>query len=370
MSRRWANVLGILLGVIFAAMMVQWVNHRSGVRHTRGEILSECDGSIREIVVQYVSGADGARQVLAAFLRQLPKTVKIHLVCPDSAAYDEWSAGGETDARRAQPISVGHDMTAWSRDRWVALKQPGANATFLFHPRAEAGADAWPQRAGDQQIASDLARCLAPAVRDLPSRLLFDGGDFLTDAQTVFVTPAVCQRNNVGTSADMQRLSDELQAAFSKNIVFLSDAPPHHVGMYMALLPGKVALVGDPSLALQFVPSLATSVLASPDFSPDTQHQFDAVAETARRQGYHVVRIPTAVDRDGKTYLTYVNGLIDHEGANSVVYMPTFAGVEALNAAAEQVWRDRGFEVRRVDCTGVYRSFGTLHCLVNVLKRT
>jgi hypothetical protein len=28
-----------------------------------------------------------------------------------------------------------------------------------------------------------------------------------------------------------------------------------------------------------------------------------------------------------------------------------------------------GFEVRPVDCTSAYAHFGTLHCLVNVLRR-
>ena len=45
-------------------------------------------------------------------------------------------------------------------------------------------------------------------------------------------------------------------------------------------------------------------------------------------------------------------------------------GAEALNAAATEVWRGLGYEVRPVDCTTPYVHVGALHCLVNVLRRT
>ena len=40
-----------------------------------------------------------------------------------------------------------------------------------------------------------------------------------------------------------------------------------------------------------------------------------------------------------------------------------------LNAAGRAVWEGLGYEVRAVDCTTVFRHFGCLHCLVNVLSR-
>jgi hypothetical protein len=50
--------------------------------------------------------------------------------------------------------------------------------------------------------------------------------------------------------------------------------------------------------------------------------------------------------------------------------MPIYDGTDALNDAAARVWHDLGYDVRRVDCTSCYRSFGTLHCLVTVLSST
>ena len=107
-----------------------------------------------------------------------------------------------------------------------------------------------------------------------------------------------------------------------------------------------------------------------PDFTAATQHLFDAVAEQCAATGYRVVRIPVVPARDGRTYLTYVNVLLDRAGDRRIVYLPYYRGAEALNAAAQAVWEKLGFEVRLVDCTATYRHFGCLHCLVNVLKRS
>ena len=73
--------------------------------------------------------------------------------------------------------------------------------------------------------------------------------------------------------------------------------------------------------------------------------------------------------RDSRTYLTYVNVIIDQQGTRRIVYMPIYRGAEGLNAAAMAVWKKLGFEVRPVDCTSVFRNFGSLHCLVNVLRK-
>ena len=97
---------------------------------------------------------------------------------------------------------------------------------------------------------------------------------------------------------------------------------------------------------------------------------FDAVARQCAAAGYRVVRIPDVPARDGTTYLTYVNVLMDQQGARRLVYLPYYRGVEPLNAAARAVWESLGYEIRPVDCTTAYRHFGCLHCLVNVLSRS
>ena len=105
------------------------------------------------------------------------------------------------------------------------------------------------------------------------------------------------------------------------------------------------------------------------DTTETTQRKFDAVASQLSRLGYRMVRIPTVVANDGKSYLTYVNVITDHRAGHYIVYLPQYQGAEELNTRAAQVWRDLGYEVRPVDCTSTYRLFGNLHCLVNVLHR-
>jgi hypothetical protein len=107
-----------------------------------------------------------------------------------------------------------------------------------------------------------------------------------------------------------------------------------------------------------------------PDFTPETQHLFDAVAAQAAAAGYKVIRIPVVPARDSRTYLTYVNVLLDRQGTQRIVYLPTYQGADGLNAAARAVWEGLGWQVRPVDCTSAYRHFGCLHCLVNVLARS
>ncbi|HEY8668695.1 MAG TPA: agmatine deiminase family protein, partial [Tepidisphaeraceae bacterium] len=140
---------------------------------------------------------------------------------------------------------------------------------------------------------------------------------------------------------------------------------------FMMLIGQQTALVGDPSLVKPLItPAVATALLDDPDYSAATQAKFDAVARQLEREGYSVVRIPTVASTDGKTYLTYLNGLIDCRDGRRAVYLPVYRGADAVNAAAADVWRAMGFDVHPIDCTDVYRNFGTLHCLVNVLDRS
>jgi hypothetical protein len=65
-----------------------------------------------------------------------------------------------------------------------------------------------------------------------------------------------------------------------------------------------------------------------------------------------------------------VNAILDEGDGTRTVYMPVYRGVEVLNGAARALWRDLGYRVRTVDCTDTFRHFGSLRCLVNVLRRS
>jgi 8-oxo-dGTP pyrophosphatase MutT (NUDIX family) len=172
-----------------------------------------------------------------------------------------------------------------------------------------------------------------------------------------------------------------LANAVKRRVILLDQAPDHHAGMFMASVGGHIMLVGDPRLGRSLLPAQFQAddrggsvefmnLPGGPDFTAATQHLFDAVAGQCAAMGYRIVRIPVVPAQDGRTYLTYVNVLLDRAGDRRIVYLPYYRGAEALNAAARAVWEELGFEVRLVDCTATYRYFGCLHCLVNVLKRS
>ena len=143
----------------------------------------------------------------------------------------------------------------------------------------------------------------------------------------------------------------------------------------MMTVGDRTVLVGDPAAArgiLDASPEATATGLCAPqgpDFSDDMQRRFDAVAQQCRQAGYRVVRIPVVPGRDARTYVTYVNVVIDRRDAGAVVYMPVFDGCESLNRAAQEVWQQLGYTVRSVDCTKCSLHFGSLRCLVNVVRR-
>ena len=371
----WRVSLGVLVGVLAAAGFLIAGGHRAppvdpGAMPAHGPILSDCDGAIEQLVIQYVpEAASIVEAAYQQFLGALPADVSVIVVCPDKAAFEDFRSRVGDVSCRLVPVLTAHAMTCWSRDRWLAMAPPDNGRALLVSPLMENAAAIWPQREGDSRIGDDLARALPDNVISHRSKLIFDGGDFVADTETVFVTPRVARRNVGVTVASLDELRRELANIVQRKVVLLDDAPPHHAGMFMMPAGDRAAIVGDPSLAAALADEAGSWPLDNPDFSAATQRRFDAVAEQCKAAGYHVVRIPVVPGRDGRTYLTYLNAILDERGGRRTVYMPVYDGAENVNAAAEAVWRKLGFAVRRIDCTNTYRHFGSLRCLVNVLRR-
>lgn len=369
----------MLLGLVVSAALLSVFDGAGGgpMGVPRGPLLGDCEGTIRELVIHYVRGA---AEVVGAtygdFLEQLPADVTVHVVCPDRAALEEFlDRVGPTECVLS-PVVVGHPITVWSRDRWLALA-PAADAgpTTLLCPRNELGVDVWPARAGDQRVGADLAARLGRSVVSVRSELYFDGGDVVADGETVFVTPAVLLRNLQRTVQTQEELIERLSKLLKRKVVLLRDAPEHHAGMYMMPVGDRTVLVGDAAAASRLVGESAETHFddlcpkEGPDFAAATMARFDAVAQQCEAAGYRVVRIPIVPGRDGRTYVTYLNAVLDRRGQRRIVYMPVFSGAESLNRAAAEVWSGLGYEVRAVDCDACYPHFGSLRCLVNVLRR-
>jgi len=370
---------GVLIGLILGGAVLLWAE-RGRTPPPRwpeaGPVLSDCEGKMRELVIQYLSaGADICAPAYRAFLPLLPADVTVHVACPSMEDYNDLLKKiGQVSCHMA-PIVTGHVMTCWSRDRWLALAPLKRNGpATLLCPVYENAQEAWPARRGDARVAGDIAAAISKRATVFYSRLQFDGGDFVCDSETAFVNPSVIRRNIPSVVRDEKELTDELARLLKRRIVLLRDAPMHHTEMFMTLLPGKRAMVGDPAEGLRLAKKDpgALALLAGAggaDESPETQRKFESVAQECRAAGYRIVRLPVLPGRDSRTWLSYANVVIDNRDGRTLVYMPTYRGAAELNDAAEKVWSDCGVAVRRVDCTSTYASYGSLHCLVNTMRR-
>jgi hypothetical protein len=375
--RDWRKWLGAALGLSAALVLVgaSTPPTESPALGRLGPILSECDGAIQEVVIQYVPAAEeSVAAVYRDFLAQLPAGVGVRVICPQPADYEKLCARVGPVACSLKPLFAGHEMTCWSRDRWLAFAPAGpGEPSTLYLPRGEAGEDRWPQRAGDRRLGFELSNAME-GVAARRSNLYFDGGDIMGDSETVFVAPAVLRRNLQHTVASREELEEELRRIFAgRRVVLLEEVPDHHLGMFMMVTGRRSVLVGDPALARRTL-SLSGAEESSlcpcgDDFSAETQKRFDNAAAQCAAAGYRVSRLPVVPGRDGRAYITYLNVLLDRRDGRAIVYLPAYRRAEALNAAAEEAWRFAGWEARRVDATKVYPHGGVLHCLVNVLRR-
>jgi hypothetical protein len=378
MAMKFHVMLGVLLGLAVSAGVLSIYDGGASrmPQLSTGPLLSECDGRLRQIVMHYTAeAAEVVVPTYRGFLRQLPAEVTVRVVCPDKQAYDDLLARIGPTTCSLSPVIVGHPITAWSRDRWLALGASKEQHAVLLCPRGEDGAGVWPPREGDQRVAEDLAAALGPGVSSRRSDLYFDGGDFTADSQTVFVRPATLFRNLQRTVETRDELVEDLSALLKRRVVLLQEAPDHHLAMFMLPIGEHRVLVGDPRMARRVLADssaktdLESYLPGGPDFSDATAARFDAVARECQAAGYEVVRIPVVPGMDSRTYVTYVNAILDQRDGRRIVYMPVFRSAEVLNRAAAAIWKESGYEVRPIECDACGRNFGTLHCLVNVLRR-
>ncbi|HVS34128.1 MAG TPA: hypothetical protein VMS17_01020, partial [Gemmataceae bacterium] len=296
---RTAVLLGVALGLAVALGILAF--HRGPVPEApAGPLLSECDGALRRVVIQYSDAADDYLiPTYRDFLRQLPAGVDVRVVCPSTAVYESLKQRVGSTACSMTPVLVDHPITSWSRDRWLELGPKQGGPRTLLCSRAEDGAAVWPDRAGDQRIADDLAAALGPSMRVLHSDYYFDGGDFDADGETAFARPNILLRNVQRTVATKEDLIKAMETLFQRRVVVLEGAPDHHVGMYLMPVGNRTVLIGDPGLAQKELAKSADEAAAvaaflpgGPDFTAPTSARFEAVAKICEAAGYRVVRIP------------------------------------------------------------------------------
>ena len=119
---RWQTMVGVIIGLVAGGAILALTGGPGRGPLPSGPILSECDGHLRELVLHYEPSAkEIVAPVYRDFLGALDSDVGVHIVCPDRAAFDDFVATVGPVQCRVSPILVGHPITTWSRDRWVAL---------------------------------------------------------------------------------------------------------------------------------------------------------------------------------------------------------------------------------------------------------
>jgi hypothetical protein len=363
----------MLIGLALAAGVISMSGRAVATAADHGPILSDCHGQIRTLAIQYTSQARPVvGPVYRDFLRQLPDDVTVYAACPTQDDYrDLLECIGPVDCRMV-PVTVGHEITAWSRDRFLSAGR--GDSVTLLGPLGADGAENWPARAGDLRVPAELATLAG--VDYQRGDLFFDGGDFVCDGRRAFVAPGVIARNIQHTVTDKAHLLRELERIAGRPVVLLENGPQHHAGMFMMAAQENVIVVGDPRAGQRWLEQQsqagAPPVVCppeGPDFSDQVVARFDAVADAAVAAGCRVVRVPIVPGRNGRTFVTYLNVIIDQRDGRRIVYMPTYRGLEGLNQVAAGVWQSLDCQVCPVDCTDLYIHFGALRCLVNVVRR-
>lgn len=308
-------------------------------------------------------------------------------------------------------------LTIWPQDPFVVLD--GGDGPRLYASREF-------ERAGDAAMAPAIARHLGtPLIR---STLTFEGGNIVSDREQVFVGADTVQLNALELGRPARDIARRFGDELGKPVVVIgpSPQPVGHIDMVLTPLGGgRVMLAdpdwgarlaaaeldsrpeavsqfehdaernffGDPAIARVKIrdggaataPAVIGATRQAIDDSRDIAPALDRIAAELERLDFDVFRVPylarapeaaqqpvageTVRLRPGYPQLTYNNVLLEGTGDTATVYLPVY-GWQALDDAAADAWRARGFRVRPIAgfaTTAMYG--GALRCSVKVLAR-
>lgn len=389
-----ASVLGVALGLLCAALvLVLYRRHgderaaaRPALLASASGVVADDAGPLREIVMHYVPELERSfAATYRDFLGTLPRETHIVMVIRRGhrARLDAFLGGLEGGAAlvsRMRVVEIDAPLGIWSKDRALVLTPLGnekqSKIELVVPPRTKPGEGSRPM---DWDIVPAVAAALPASfdVRQIP--IAFDAGDFAIAGKRVVFDVNLFARNRARSYRSPQELRERLKGLFGRDVVMLGsevgDVPRHHMSMYMAVLDGSTALVGDPEAGARIVgrdyePGERSPETGQPlraDFSKETVARFDRAASDLAAAGFRVVRIPT-VAFDDKTYFAYTNGVYETRDGKRTAWMPSF-GHAPLDAAARAIYEQLGWSVHPIAVRDVYAQHGTIGCMVNVVSR-
>ncbi|MDB5214119.1 MAG: hypothetical protein JWO86_2046, partial [Myxococcaceae bacterium] len=348
LTRASGAALGVAVAVV---LLLRCGHHAAGAATVRpppaaltAAAVADDAGPLREVLMHYVPEEEASfRPAYRDFLLSLAPETRVLFVVrrQDRARVDAFLATLDATgalSHRVRVVEIGRPLGIWSKDRALVLGDAGAGGPagakieLVVPPRTRAGEGSRP---ADWDIVPAVAAALPEEleVRQLP--IAFDAGDFAITKSRVLFDVNLFARNRARGFRSPEELRDRVKALLGRDVLMLGtevgDVPRHHMSMYMALLDGNVALVGDPAagaklVGLDYIPgetSPESGALLRADFTPATQARFERAAGDLAAAGFRVVRIPT-VPFDDKTYFAYTNGVYETRAGRRVAWVPSF----------------------------------------------
>lgn len=345
-----------------------------------GAVPPDIGGRITELLLYY----DPTMQTELAPLyrdlfRSLGNDLLLRVITPDSAASldfaERWAPAALGEGREVEVVSVGMPLTIWARDRCIARQSRSLlRRATSFVPADERGNPE--EKRNDRMVQALLSLAgMLPGIYSSPLQL--EGGNVVANTRHVFVGANVIDDNRALHQSG--RLPAELRRLFGRPYILVGgpngQTPWCHVDMYLTPIDDRTVLVGSPALGERLLMQAAAAgdatsalLLGDREACADLEPLFEAAVESVRSRGYRVLRSPVVVDRAGDWMITYNNVLLERRGGKRVAYVPTYR-VPVLDAAAEGLYAELGFEVHAIDVTGVFALGGALRCVANVTER-
>jgi hypothetical protein len=351
--------------------------------------LAEYDGAIRHVVIHQPEKLVGqAWRATYDLLVAMPDTT-ITLVCDSKVAVDEtvgrlrqWKLAERANIRI---LPVDGPLLVWARDRYIAMRRTGGEELPVWlTPKPPLSFDA-ERRTGELLIPVAFNE-IVPMCTQVDTRLVLDGGNIVASRDRVFIGGNVIEDNKDLGNADWTQAT--LKEFFGTNVTIVAEpdgrVPVAHLDMYVTILDGNRALVGDPRLAKKLIASADEASRKAlyerlyitpnmpppigPDFTDERIARFDAIAKALTDAGVEVTRIPYADSRGGDFIVTYNNVLQETRDGQRIVYMPIYE-IPALDAAARDLYESLGMTVKEINVSTICHLLGAVRCLANVVER-
>jgi N-dimethylarginine dimethylaminohydrolase len=209
------------------------------------------------------------------------------------------------------------------------------------------------------------------SMTSVPSRMHFEGGNVVDGKAELFVGPAVDRRSPDGAVA-------QFGAWLRRPIVVVGGGvePPHgHLDMYLAIVDGDTAIVGDPLLLADRLDraSVQRALAGMGTFCAATQQahaeRYETVAKHLADLGYRVVRVPALHDDEDETLLTWTNAVVERRDGALRAYVPVY-GIPYFDRAALRIWRRLDVETFPIRCRRLIKEGGAVRCITNVLRES